>query len=98
MILVFLAFLLGCFCVEVSGAPWRVGIRADDQALCVAQARFRAARGISGHVGRCVGSFEGVGWASHTVPSTCVPRRRMTLTGDATFRSRFGFFRVRSWR
>ena len=69
-----------------------------DQQRCEQEARAMAQRGYRGHLGGTIGLFEGVGWSSSGLPSTCVPRRRMRLTGDATARSRFGSFRVRSWR
>lgn len=69
-----------------------------DQQRCQAEANYMAARGIRGHVGRTIGRFEGCGWSTGGTPSTCVPGRSMRLTGDAIARSRFGVFRVRSWR
>ena len=86
-----------CFCGPCCG-QWVVGIRADDQQSCYAQASYRARHRITGHVGRTIGSYEGVGWSSRGIAPTCVPRRRMVLTGDVTVVSRGGSFRVRSWR
>lgn len=74
----------------------RVG--GSDQARCEAEAREMARRGYRGHLGGLIGRFEGVGWASHSRPSTCTPRSRMRLTGDAVARGRGGYYRVRSWR
>jgi len=72
--------------------------KGSDQARAQAEANYMAARGIRGHVGRVIGRFEGCGWSSRGMPSTCTPRTRMTLTADAVARGRGGFYRVRAWR
>ena len=51
------------------------------------------------HVGPCIGKFEGMGYSVNgKIPNTCVPRRKMRLTGDATARDGNRVARVRSWR
>lgn len=71
----------------------------DDQSRCQAEADYMASRGITGHVGSCIGSFEGVGYGSSPNCQTCTPSNRMTLTGDASAQGRNGmWYRVRSWR
>jgi hypothetical protein len=58
-----------------------------------------AANGITGHVGSCIGSFEGVGYGSSPNCNTCTPSGRMNNTGDASAQGRNGmWYRVRSWR
>lgn len=84
-------------CSSCFGA-WRVSIRADDQAECLRQAVYRARHRITGHVGRTIGRFEGVGWSSGGRAGTCEPRRFMTLTGDVTVVVGRMQYRVRSWR
>lgn len=71
----------------------------SDQDRCQAEADYMASHGISGHVGSCIGSFEGVGYGSSPNCNTCTPSRGMRLTGDASARGRNGiWYRVRSWR
>jgi len=71
----------------------------SDQDRCQAEADYMASRGITGHVGSCIGSFEGVGYGSSPQCNTCTPGRGMNLTGDASARGRNGmWYRVRSWR
>lgn len=70
-----------------------------DQDRCQAEANYMASRGITGHVGSCIGSFEGVGYGSSPNCNTCTPGRGMNLTGDASAQGRNGmWYRVRSWR
>lgn len=70
-----------------------------DQERCQREADYMAARGIRGHVGPVIGRFEGVGYGASSNCSTCQPRGRMVLTGDAVARMQNGMFvRVRSWR
>jgi len=71
---------------------------SSDQAQAQAEANYMASRGIRGHVWGCIGNFEGVGWSSGGMPSTCTPRRRMRLVADAIARGRGGVYRVRAWR
>jgi len=71
----------------------------SDQERCQQEADYMAAHGISGHVGSCIGSFEGVGYGSSPNCNTCTPGSNMRLTGDASARGRNGmWYRVRSWR
>lgn len=71
---------------------------ATDQQRCEAEARYMVARNIRGHVGPVIGRFEGVGFGGRNC-STCVPRGRMVLTGDAVAQYSDGTWcRVRSWR
>ena len=71
----------------------------SDQERCQAEADYMASRGIAGHVGSCIGSFEGVGYGSSPNCNTCTPSRGMNCTGDASARGRNGmWYRVRSWR
>lgn len=71
----------------------------SDQDRCQAEANYMASRGITGHVGSCIGSFEGVGYGSSPNCNTCTPGRGMNLTGDASAQGRNGmWYRVRSWR
>lgn len=70
-----------------------------DQERCQAEADYMAAHGITGHVGSCIGSFEGVGYGSSPNCNTCTPGGSMRLTGDASAQGRNGmWYRVRSWR
>lgn len=70
-----------------------------DQQRCQAEAEYMAANGITGHVGTCIGRFEGCGFSTsrHNV-GTCMPGSGMRLTGDFIAKGRNGFYRVRSWR
>jgi hypothetical protein len=71
----------------------------SDQERCQAEADYMAANGITGHVGSCIGSFEGVGYGSSPNCNTCTPGSGMNLTGDASAQGRNGmWYRVRSWR
>jgi len=71
----------------------------SDQERCQAEANYMAANGITGHVGSCIGSFEGVGYGSSPNCNTCTPSSSMNLTGDASAQGRNGmWYRVRSWR
>lgn len=71
----------------------------SDQDRCQAEANYMAERGITGHVGSCIGRFEGVGYGSSPNCNTCTPGSGMTLTGDASAQGRNGmWYRVRSWR
>ncbi len=70
------------------------------QAQAEAEARVMASRRYKGHTQGTVSgvSFCGVGWSSHSTPSTCTPSGNMTLVADATVRGSDGFYRVRYWR
>ncbi len=71
----------------------------SDQDRCQAEADYMAANGITGHVGSCIGRFEGVGYGSSPNCNTCTPSSGMNLTGDASAQGRNGmWYRVRSWR
>jgi len=71
----------------------------SDQERCQAQANYRAQHGIAGHVGSCIGSFEGVGCGESPNCDTCAPSSSMNPTGDASAQGRNGmWYRVRSWR
>jgi hypothetical protein len=71
----------------------------SDQERCQAEANYMAANGITGHVGSCIGSFEGVGYGSSPNCNTCTPGNGMRCTGDASAQGRNGmWYRVRSWR
>lgn len=75
------------------------GAAKTDQERCQAEADFMAKNNKRCHVGRCIGNFEGIGWSRSGLPGTCVPNRKMKLTGDATAVGKDGTtFRVRSWR
>ena len=72
---------------------------SDDQSRCQAEADYMARNNISGHVWGTIGNFEGVGYGPSPNCNTCVPRNKMTLTGDASAQGRNGmWYRVRSWR
>lgn len=74
-------------------------VGGTDQQRAEAEAAAMAAAGIKGHVGGCIGLFEGVGWSSSTPNcATCTPSRSMRLTADAVVRGRDGWYRVRAWR
>lgn len=71
----------------------------SDQDRCQQEADYMAAHGITGHVGSCIGRFEGVGFGSSPNCNTCTPGGGMGLTGDACAQGRNGmWYRVRSWR
>jgi hypothetical protein len=71
----------------------------SDQDRCQSEANYMAANGITGHVGSCIGRFEGVGYGSSPNCNTCTPSSGMSLTGDASAQGRNGmWYRVRSWR
>lgn len=70
----------------------------SDQERAQAEANYMAQNGIKGHVGGQIGSFEGCGWSSGGMPSTCTPGYGMTLTADAIAHGRDGVYRVRAWR
>lgn len=72
-----------------------------DQQRCQKECEYMAKHRIAAHVFGCIGKFEGIGVSRNPQPATCRPdsRRKLRLTGDATCRSKGGFFyRVRSWR
>lgn len=70
-----------------------------DQEQCQAEADYMATNCISGHVGSCIGNFEGCGCGPTPDCGTCTPSRPMGLTGDACAQGRNGlWYRVRSWR
>lgn len=71
----------------------------SDQERCQSEANYMASNDIRGHVGSCIGSFEGVGYGTSPSCNTCTPSNRMNLTGDASAQGRNGmWYRVRSWR
>ena len=76
--------------VARSPAAWHA---ANDQGKCLIEAQYMHDHRIRGHVFGLIGHYEGCGWSGPGC-STCVPRRRMKLTGDA----QVGNYRVRSWR
>lgn len=70
-----------------------------DQQRCQEEANYMAKHRICKHVFGCIGRFEGIGCGWLDKPNTCVPSKKMRLTGDATARSSSGMtYRVRSWR
>ena len=70
-----------------------------DQQRCQEEASYMAKHRICKHVFGCIGRFEGIGCGWSSKPNTCVPRKKMRLTGDATARSSSEMtYRVRSWR
>jgi len=71
-----------------------------DQEKCQAEADYMAKNYAYRHVYKCIGKFEGIGYGgSHPKISTCTPKYKMTLTGDASAQSPNGkWVRVRSWR
>ena len=70
-----------------------------DQQKCQAEADFMLKYRKNIHVGRTIGRFEGMGYSVNgSVPSTCAPRTKMKLTGDAVAKSGNIVTRVRSWR
>lgn len=75
----------------------------DDQARCQQEANIMASRRFTGHVGSCIGRFEGVGSGPSANCNTCTPERSglfgLRLTGDASACDSSGrWYRVRSWR
>lgn len=76
------------------------GNAQTDQEKCQAEAEYMAKYNKLCHVGPCIGNFEGIGWSrSCPTPNTCVPSKRMRLTGDAIVLTESGLYiRVRSWR
>lgn len=71
----------------------------DDQARCQQEANIMASRRFCGHVGSCIGRFEGVGVGYSPNCNTCTPGAGMRLTGDASAQGSDGrWYRVRSWR
>jgi hypothetical protein len=80
-------------------APCVLIERGDDQARCQEEANIMASRRFSGHVGSCIGRFEGVGVGHSPNCNTCTPGSGMRLTGDASAQGSDGrWYRVRSWR
>lgn len=74
-------------------------IGGDDQSRCQQEANIMASRRFCGHVGSCIGRFEGVGMGSSPNCNTCTPGSGMRLTGDASAQGSDGrWYRVRSWR
>ena len=70
-----------------------------DQEKCQAEADFMLKYRKNIHVGRTIGRFEGMGYSiDGSIPSTCMPRVSMKLTGDATAQDGKIVTRVRSWR
>jgi len=70
-----------------------------DQEKCQAEADFMLKYRKNIHVGKTIGRFEGMGYSVNgSVPSTCTPRTKMKLTGDAVAKSFNTVTRVRSWR
>lgn len=71
----------------------------SDQARCQQEANIMASRRFCGHVGSCIGRFEGVGMGNSPNCNTCTPSSSMRLTGDASAQGSDGrWYRVRSWR
>lgn len=71
----------------------------SDQDRCQQEADYMAQNGITGHVGSCIGRFEGVGFGHSPNCNTCTPSSPMSCTGDACAQGRNGmWYRVRSWR
>lgn len=84
-------------------AALTAGIAAaeTDQERCQKECEYMAKHRIAAHVFGCIGKFEGIGVSRNAKTATCKPdpRRKLRLTGDATCRSKGGwFYRVRSWR
>ena len=70
-----------------------------DQQKCQAEADFMLKYRKNIHVGKTIGRFEGMGYSTNgSTPSTCAPRTKMKLTGDAVAKSFNIVTRVRSWR
>ncbi len=76
------------------------GNAKTDQEKCQAEADYMAKYRKFCHVGPCIGRFEGIGWSKGCAfPNTCVPSKKMRLTGDAVASCSNGIVvRVRSWR
>ena len=75
------------------------GDATTDQEKCQAEADYMIKYHKNCHVGPCIGRFEGMGYSVNgKIPNTCVPNRKMKLTGDATARDGNRVARVRSWR
>jgi len=94
-----LTIVLSTFVVNAKSEPiWTDDM--TDQEKCQAEADYMVKHGAYYHVGRCIGNFEGIGCGgSHPKINTCTPRYKMTLTGDASAKSKSGkWVRVRSWR
>ena len=73
--------------------------KMTDQEKCQAEADFMLKHRKNIHVGKTIGRFEGMGYSVNgQVPSTCTPRTKMRLTGDATATNGKIVTRVRSWR
>ena len=87
-----------CLLMPQSDPVW--GDAKTDQEKCQAEADYMAKHKKFCHVGKCIGRFEGIGWSkSCSFPSTCVPSKKMKLTGDAVSVTQNGYtIRVRSWR
>ena len=91
-------FLLFCL-LALTGADNIWGNAKTDQERCQAEAEYMAKHDARRHVAGVIGNFEGVGWSTSSQPSTCTPRRRMKLTGDAIVKGKNNtYYRVRSWR
>ena len=88
------------FCLVVptlDNSIW--GDAITDQEKCQAEADYMIKYRKNCHVGPCIGRFEGMGYSVNgKIPNTCVPNRKMKLTGDATARDGNRVARVRSWR
>lgn len=78
--------------VSIGSAPAEY-YNCSDQRKCELEAKYMFDHGIRGHVFGWIGHYEGVGFAGPGC-ATCVPKKRMTLSGDAVY----GWARVRSWR
>lgn len=86
-----------------TAAPVSYESSGDDQSRCQQEANIMASRRFTGHVGSCIGRFEGVGCGSSPNCNTCTPEgsglRGLRLTGDASACDSSGrWYRVRSWR
>ena len=85
----------------VAGKATGEAVPESDQQRCQKESEYMAKHRIAAHVFGCIGKFEGIGVSRNPKPATCRPdpRRKLRITGDATCRSKGGFFyRVRSWR
>ena len=110
IVLVIVAFLIGLVLADVAQAKRRRLSRPPVTAAMTtgtyqeraqAEANYMADHNHAGHVGRCIATFEGVGYNS-TSPNcnTCTPGRRrgLTLVADAVAQSSAGrYYRVRAW-
>lgn len=86
-----------------TAVTWAIESAGDDQARCQQEANIMASRRFTGHVGSCIGRFEGVGSGPSPNCNTCTPDgsglRGLRLTGDASACDSSGrWYRVRSWR